>query len=241
MHDKHRQRVRERFLSAGLDSFPPHNVLEMMLFYSIPRGDTNELAHRLLEHFGSLVNVLDAVPEELCKVEGIGMASATHISFVAQLIRRYMAEQAGEKLSFHSTQDFQSFVVSRFMGVKGEIAYLFCLDNAARLLQHSRVSLGTKYSVSLDNRTLLETAFHHNATKVVLAHNHPNGICAPSSNDIRLTEIAAKLYREVNIQLLDHLIIAGGACFSMAGSPKFGRIFMSNVMSLESQQAADIT
>ena len=241
MHDKHRERVRARFLSAGLDSFPAHNVLEMMLFYSITRGDTNETAHRLIEHFGSLVNVLDAAPEELCKVEGVGMASATHITFIAQLTRRYLAEQSGEKLSFSSTQDFHNFVVSRFMGAKNEIAYLFCLDNATRLLHHCRVSLGTKYSVSLDNRTLLETAFHQNATKVVLAHNHPNGMNAPSSNDVKLTEAAAKLYREVNIQLLDHLIVANGECFSMANSPKFGKIFMSNMISIERQQAADIT
>jgi len=241
MHEDHRQRVRERFLSAGLESFPPHNVLEMLLFYSISRRDTNEIAHRLLEHFGSLVNVLDATPEELCKVEGVGMGSATHISFVAQLARRYLAEQSGEKLSFHASQEFQRYVISKFMGAKGEVAYLFCMDNAGRLLHSCAVSLGTKYSVSLDNRTLLETAFHHNATKVVLAHNHPNGLCAPSSSDVTLTETAAKLYREVNILLLDHLIIANGECFSMAGHRKFGRIFLGNVMAIERQRAADIT
>jgi len=241
MHEDHRQRVRERFLSAGLESFPPHNVLELLLFYSIPRRDTNEIAHRLLEHFGSLVNVLDAAPEELCKVEGVGMGVATHISFVAQLARRYLAEQSLDKRSFRSSQEFHQFVISQFIGEKNEVTYLFCLDNANRLLHHSKVSLGTKYSVSLDNRTLLETAFHHSATKVVLAHNHPNGLCAPSSNDIQLTRAAAKLYHEVNIQLLDHLIIANGECFSMASHPRFGSIFLNNVTSIERQQAADIT
>jgi len=241
MHEDHRQRLREHFRAVGLESFEPHNVLELLLFYSIPRRDTNEIAHNLMDHFGSLVNVLDAAPEELCKVEGVGEASATLISLAAQLARRYLAEQSVEKASFHSSQDFQNYVVSKFLGEKNEAAYLFCLDNAGRLLHECKVSLGTKYSVSLDNRTLLETAFHHNATKVVLAHNHPNGIGAPSSNDVQLTEAAAKLYREVNIQLLDHLIVANGACFSMAGSRKFGWIFLSNVMSIERQQAADIT
>jgi len=241
MHEDHRQRLREHFRRAGLESFEPHNVLELLLFYSIPRRDTNEIAHNLINRFGSLVNVLDAAPEELCKVEGVGEASATLISFTAQLARRYLAEQSVEKTSFRSSQDFQRYVASKFLGQKNEIAYLFCLDNGMRLLHHCRVSLGTKYSVSLDNRTLLETAFRHNATKVVLAHNHPNGLCAPSSNDIQLTEAAAKLFREVSIQLLDHLIVADGECFSMAGSRKFGGIFLSNVMTMERQQAADIT
>ena len=241
MHEDHRQRLRAHFRAVGLESFESHNVLELLLFYSIPRRDTNEIAHNLIDHFGSLVNVLDAAPEELSKVEGVGEASATLISFTAQLARRYLAEQSVEKTSFRSSQEFQRFVASKFLGQKNEIAYLFCMDNGLRLLHQCQVSLGTKYSVSLDNRTLLETAFHHNATKVVLAHNHPNGLCAPSSNDVQLTEAAAKLYREVNIQLLDHLIVADGEFFSMAGSRKFARIFLSNVMSIERQQAADIT
>ena len=242
MHEDHRQRLREQFRAVGLENFPPHNVLELLLFYAIPRRDTNETAHNLIDHFGTLANVLDAAPEELCRVEGVGEASATLIAFAGQLARRYLAEQTGEKkLNFHSSQDFHSYVKAKFMGQRTEIAYLFCLDNAGRLLNECKVSLGTKYAVSLDNRTLLETAFHHNATKVVLAHNHPNGISAPSSNDVQRTEAAAKLYREVGIQLLDHIIVAEGECFSMAGSRKFGRIFLSNVVSMERQQAADIT
>jgi len=242
MHEDHRQRLREQFRAAGLESFPPHNALELLLFYSIPRRDTNEIAHRLLDHFGSLVNVLDAAPEELRKVEGVGETSATLISFVAQLARRYLAEQTAEKRSFRSSREFQSYVASLFLGEKNEVTYLLCLDNTMRLLRRCKVSLGTKYAVSLDNRTLLETAFHNNATKVVLAHNHPNGLCAPSSNDVKLTEAAAKLYREVDIQLLDHLIVANGECFSMAAHRNFATIFNDNVIPIEQRQrAADPT
>ena len=241
MHEDHRQRLRELFRSAGLDSLQPHNVLELLLFYAIPRRDTNEIAHRLLDHFGTLVNVLDAAPEELCKVEGVGEASATLISFAAQLARRYLAEQSGEKISFRSPKEFQNYVLRQFLGEKNEVTYLYCMDNAGQLLRQCKVSLGTKYAVSLDNRTLLETAFHHNATKVVLAHNHPNGLCAPSSEDVRLTESVVKLYSEVNIRLLDHLIVAGGECFSMAAHPKLQRMFVSKVIAMEEQRAADVT
>ena len=241
MHENHRERVRERFLSAGLESFPPHNVLELLLFFSIPRRDTNVVAHRLLERFGSLVNVLEAEPEQLGKVEGVGPVSVALIKLVAQLAQRYLAERSGEKINFNSTQAFRDYVASKFMGASSEVTYLFCLDNAFNLLQGCPVSLGTKYSVSLDNRTLLETAFLHKATKVVLAHNHPNGLEAPSTSDIRLTEAAVKLFREVNIQLLDHLIVANGECFSMAAHRNFWRIFSDNVLTIERQRAADVT
>ena len=241
MHEDHRKRVRARFLSAGLPSFPPHNVLEFLLFYSIARRDTNEIAHRLLDRFGSLAGVLEAPLEELCKVDGIGENSAVLIMFIFQLAKRYISEQAGNKLSFDSTEEFRDYVIAQFVGCKNEVAYLLCLDNAGQLLKCCSVSLGTKHAVNLDNRTLLETAFLHNATNVVLAHNHPNGLAAPSSNDVKRTESAARLFQRVNIKLLDHLIVASGECFSMANHPKFTRIFMNNLIPLTGQIAADVT
>ncbi|MDR3313220.1 MAG: DNA repair protein RadC [Oscillospiraceae bacterium] len=225
MHEEHRKRVRERFLESGLSCFPPHNVLELLLFYSIPRRDTNEIAHHLLDQFGSLTAVLEAPFEELCKVEGIGEASAALITLTSQLAKRYLNEQAQEKLTFETTAAFHQYVVRQYLGVKNEAAFLLCLDNNGRLLRCVPASLGTKYELTLDNRTLLETAFRHNATKIVLAHNHPNGLAVPSKSDIKRTESAMILFRSVNIQLLDHLIVAGQDCFSMAAHPRFGYLF----------------
>ena len=239
MHEDHRKRVRQRFLSAGLQSFPAHNVLELLLFYAIPRQDTNEIAHRLMNHFGSLSGVLEAPLEELCKVKGIGESSATLIVFVSQLAKRYLAEQAEEKKSFESSEALHKFAISLFMGENSEAAFMLCLNNAGQMLQCCKVSLGTKYAVNLDNRTLLETAFRHNATKVVLAHNHSNGLASPSQNDVLRTESAVKLFGGVQIQLVDHLIVAGAECFSMASHPRFSRIFISNVVPLTQQIAAD--
>lgn len=239
MHENHRKRVRQRFLQAGLESFPAHNVLEMLLFYTIPRRDTNEIAHRLTKHFGRVSDVMDAPFEDLCKVQGIGENSATLIVFVAQLAKRYLAEQVQEKISFANKKELHHFVVSLFTGMKSEAAFLLCFDNAAQLLHTSQISLGTKHSVSLDNRTLLESAFRHNATKVVLVHNHPNGVAAPSRSDIVRTEGAVKIFNSVQIQLLDHLIVAQGQCFSMAAHPKYMRVFHDDAPSILLQIAAD--
>ncbi|MCL2531505.1 MAG: DNA repair protein RadC [Oscillospiraceae bacterium] len=239
MHENHRKRVRQRFRQAGLESFPAHNVLEMLLFYAIPRQDTNEIAHRLIRHFGTLSAVLDAPFEELCKVQGIGENSATLIMFVAQIAKRYLAEQVQEKISFANKQALHRFAVSLFTGMKSEAAFLLCFDNTTQLLHAGQISLGTKHAVSLDNRTLLESAFRHNATKVVLVHNHPNGLAAPSRSDVVRTEGAVKIFNSVQIQLLDHLIVAQGQCFSMAAHPKHMRIFHDEAPSILLQIAAD--
>ncbi|MCL2447058.1 MAG: DNA repair protein RadC [Oscillospiraceae bacterium] len=239
MHENHRKRTRQRFLQAGLQSFPAHNVLEMLLFYAIPRQDTNEIAHQLIRHFGTLSAVLDAPFEELCKVQGIGENSATLIIFVAQLAKRYLAEQVQEKISFANKQALHRFAVSLFTGMKSEAAFLLCFDNTTQLLHAGQISLGTKHAVSLDNRTLLEAAFRHNATKVILAHNHPNGVAAPSRSDVARTEGAVKVFNSVQIQLLDHLIVAQGHCFSMAAHPKYMRIFHDDAPSIMLQIAAD--
>ena len=239
MHEDHRKRVRERFLKGGLDSFPAHNVLEMLLFYAIARQDTNETAHRLMNQFGSLTGVLDAPYEELCKVKGVGENSAALIMFASQLAKRYLAEQATEKTSFANATALHQYTVSLFTGLKTEVAFMLCLNNALQLLHCSQISLGTRHTMSLDNRTLLETAFRHNATKVILAHNHPCGIATPSSDDANFTSSAIKLFSDVQIQLLDHLIVAGAECFSMRNHPSFSRIFFDNVVPLRQNKAAD--
>jgi len=237
-HKGHRERVRARFRSAGLESFPAHNLLELLLFFSVPQGDTNETAHRLIEHFGSLLHVLDAPFDELMKVSGIGEVSATLIMLVPQLANRYFEEQRKEKRSLDTQEALHSYVISRFAGLKVETAFLLCLNNAYQLHHCGPISWGTKNAVHLDSCTLLETAFRHGATKVVLAHNHPNGLAAPSPEDVACTREAYRLFRSVDIKLVDHLIVAAGECFSMASHLRTGRIFFED--DAPQQQAADI-
>jgi len=238
-HKGHRERVRTRFRSAGLESFPDHNLLELLLFFSVPQGDTNETAHQLIRHFGSLINVFDAPFDELIKVSGIGEVSATLITLVPQLANRYFEEQRKEKHSLDSKEAMRAYVISRFAGLKTETAFLLCLNNAYQLHHCGPISWGTKNAVTLDNRTLLETAFRHGATKVVLAHNHPNGLAAPSKEDVECTKEAIRLFRSVDITLVDHLVVAAGECFCMASDPRLGRYFLASITPL--QKAADIT
>jgi DNA repair protein RadC len=98
IHDGHRQRLKERFLEQGLDSFTKYQALELMLFYCIPRQNTNDIAHRLIEHFGSVSQTLDADIEELCSVEGIGLSAATFLKLLPAVARYY----EDDKCNLHS-------------------------------------------------------------------------------------------------------------------------------------------
>ena len=228
MHDGHRERIRHQILETGLESLPPHNVLELLLFYSIPRGDVNPTAHRLLNSFGTLDAVFEAPVPELLKVPGIGESSALLIKMIPQLMKRLARDRAAGKLSFDNTAEFKRFVASCFIDLPEETLMLFSLNNSGQLINYSVVSRGTKHNVAYDNRTIIEAAVRNNASKIALAHNHPLGVAAPSKRDIGLTEELVDLFARIGIRVLDHYIVSAEDCFSMAfDSPKFFKIFLN--------------
>ena len=225
-HEEHRKRVRKLFLESGLDGFSDHNVLELLLFYTIPKGDTNVTAHNLIDAFGSLRGVLDAPVEELVKVKGVGQYTATFLSILPQLLRKYSGEKAPQELRYSDTEGLFSYLRARFIGETAECAYLLTFGSNGQKLNCSKVSLGTATRMQLDRRSLLETAFRNKAVYAVLSHNHPGGIAAPSSDDVITTREIANLFAGVNIHLADHIIVAGEECFSMAHNSRFGAIFI---------------
>lgn len=190
-HSGHRDRLRERYLSEGLDGFPPHNVLELLLFYSVPRRDTNVLAHRLIEQFGSLVGVLNAAPEQLAQVEGIGMNAAVHLHLVADIARRYYAEAITPLPNDAQREDLMRYygkkLVAACNGLPEETLYLVCLDNNLREISTDRISTGAPNAVQLPGRKIAEVALRHHAPSILLAHNHPRGLAIPSREDIAAT------------------------------------------------------
>lgn len=225
-HEKHRERMRNLFLQSGLDGFSDHNVLELLLFYTIPKGDTNVTAHNLIDAFGSLQGVLDAPVEELVKVKGVGQYTATFLTMLPQLSRKYYAGKTPDDISLDDRVGIQNYVRSLFVGETGECVYLLSFSSGGKKLNCNKIALGTLAKVQLDLRTLLETAFRSNAVHVVLAHNHPDGIAAPSSEDVVSTRNIANTFASVNIHLADHIIVADNECFSMAENTRFKPIFI---------------
>lgn len=218
MHEGHRARVKKRFLEEGLDSFSDIQALELLLFYVIPRSDTNPIAHALLDHFGSLSQVLEADVEELQKVKGVGENAAVFLSLIPQMGRFYLVDRTKQASVLPTLDSCAQYLLPRFFGRKTETVFLLCLDAKCKLLCCKEVGQGGTNSTGISIRKIVETAIGINASTVVLAHNHPSGLAVPSPEDIQTTRQIAQALRAVEITLADHIIVADDDYVSIAMS-----------------------
>lgn len=227
VHEKHRERVRARFLREGLDNFADHNALELLLFYAIPVKDTNGLAHDLINTFGSLSAVFDARIEDLCKVNGVGEKTAILIKMIPQLFRKYETDKLkANNVALNSAELVAKYASKHFKGLTEERLYLMCLDATCNLLDFVQISSGTVKSTPLNVRLIAEKAYETNAASLILVHNHPSGITAPSKKDIDATINIANLTDAIGLHLSDHIIIGkGDDYFSFRKSEKWKHIF----------------
>ena len=221
VHSGHRSRMKERFLESGLDSFHDVNVLELLLFFGLPRGDTNPIAHALLERFGTLHGVLDASVEELMEIPGIGKNAAELIHLIPQLSRRYGESLTSEEYIIDSTKKAGAFLFPYFRGERRELVYMLCLDPRRRVVCCKKISTGDLDSAVVNIRAMVRTALETNAAYVILAHNHAGGFAVPSSMDVSSTRAARQALADIGVQLVDHLVMEDGDFVSMAESNVF--------------------
>lgn len=218
IHAGHRARLRKRFLEEGLDAFHEINALELLLFYCVPRKDTNELAHRLIRHFGSYTNVLSAPVTELMKVDGVSEHIATYLAIQGASVRYYMLNQKSNGTIVRTTEDYGNLLLPYFIGRTNETVYLLCLDAKCKVLCCREVSEGSVNAASISMRKIVDVALSSNATSVILAHNHPSGLAVPSAEDVYTTQRVAKALGAVEVFLVDHLVVADGDYISLAQS-----------------------
>lgn len=215
-HAGHRNRVRERFRTEGLEGFAPHEVLELLLFYGRARGDTNGLAHDLLDAFGSLKGVLEATPEQLMAVNGVGEETATLIGMMVPMFRRYQECAAAEKTYIRTREEAVDFCKSLLAGYRNERFYVACLSGKNALLGRRMIAEGTMSEVGAYPRKVVETALNYNAAGVILFHNHPGGTEKPSREDVQVIRQIQSVLKGLGIVLLDHIVVAGERAYSMA-------------------------
>ena len=218
IHDGHREKMRQRFLKSGLDAFADHEALELLLYYAIPRRDTNPIAHALMERYGSLSAVLAAPVEDLKKVEGVGESAAILLKLAPQLYRKAKMSDAEQETILSSVERVGAYLLDRFAGEKNEVVYQLCLDRMGKLLACKKLGEGGVTSADLDIRRLVENALLTGASAVVLAHNHPSGVALPSRDDYAATDRAKTALAVVGVALTDHIIVADGDFVSMADS-----------------------
>jgi len=209
LHEGHRQRVKTRYLSEGLDAFEDHQVLEMLLFFCIPMKDTNELAHKMILEFGSLAGLFEADSKDICKRCGVSENTAILVSLIPSLSRRYIKGKWGDKPVLNSSTKAGEYAVSLFTGRTYEVFFVICLDSQNRVNYSALVHEGTLNEVSVYPRLVVEMVLRHQANSVILAHNHPGGSLNPSNDDIELTRKIKAALEPISVKVVDHIIVAG--------------------------------
>lgn len=216
LHDGHRANMRNRYLTQGLEGFAPHEALELLLYYALPRRDTNAIAHALMDRYGSLSAVLSAPVEDLQKVEGIGESAALLLHMIAPLYRKAVLSDTEVVLS--TPERVGQYLLTLFHGKQREHAYELCLDQKGRLLACRELARGSVTAASVEMRQVVEIAILTSASTVILAHNHPSGVALPSQEDYAFTDRATAALSTIGVTLTDHIIVADNDYVSMAES-----------------------
>lgn len=216
LHEGHRERVKKRYLNEGLDAFEDHQVLEMLLFYCIPRKDTNELSHKMIREFGSLAGLFEADPRDICRRCKVSENTAILISAIPSLARRYFKSKWGQKPVLNSSTLAGEYAISLFAGRTYEAFYVICLDSQNRVNKAELVHEGTINEAPVYPRIIVETALRHQANSVILAHNHPGGSLNPSREDIEVTRRIVTALNAISIRVVDHIIVGGDKYMSFA-------------------------
>ena len=210
IHKGHRARMRRKFRQNGLDALDDHEVLELLLYYGIPYKNTNETAHKLLNSFRTLSGVFDADYEELLRLDGIGENSATLLTLIPELARRYNIDKAKPCDIFGNNESIGEYLVNHYIGKSKEHVEVLFFDAKMHMIGHETLHEGALTSSDINCEKLAEILFYNRAANFILAHNHPGGNAEPSNEDLLITRKIYNIMTPLNRYLLEHFIIADG-------------------------------
>ena len=214
-HGGHRERLRKKFLRGDIDGLEDHEILELALFYAIPRKDTNEIAHELLNHFGSVSAIFDAPINALKEVKGIGENVALFIKLICSLTRLYYERKYDDDKKCPSTEEINQLLLRKFIGRNEEAVAIVLLDAKGKILFEGIINKGSVNGVDLYIRKMIELVTLYNASSLIMAHNHPSGIAVPSPDDLKSTEKIYDLFKSMCVTVLDHIIVADNDYISL--------------------------
>ena len=217
-HTGHRERMKAEFLARGLEGWPDHRVLELLLFYTIPQGDVNDLAHELVERFGSLAGVLDASVEELKKVKGVGDHTAVFLRMLPAVLGRYQGGRTRLSAIINSPEEAYAWLEPYFFGARNEMVYVLCMDGKRQVLGVRKVAEGSIEMAEVNTRRIAEEAIGLRAAQIYVAHNHVSNLAIPSQADWLTTDTLRGALRPIGIELIDHLVFVDGDMVSLKDS-----------------------
>lgn len=217
LHEGHRKRLKERFKNEGAKAFDDHQLLELLLFYCIPRRDTNEIAHRIIKEFGSLSMLFSSRPEDIVEKTNITENAAIFLAIQSEVVRRANSGKWNKReTKISSSNDAGEYAVSLLAYENYENFYVISLDSQKRLINSNLVSEGSVDEAFIYPRIVVECALRNKASSVILAHNHPGGKLKPSFQDLESTSKITKALNMIDIEVLDHIIVADNKYFSFA-------------------------
>ena len=220
----HRQRVKESYLKNSFDAMPDHNILELILFYAIPQKDVKPIAYNLINHFGSLENVLNADVSELIQVDGIQEHSAILLTLFRDVHRRLNQQKAD--VQYRTFEQLMDFALMKLKDYQTETVLIVTFDNAKSIINTHILTGGEVNSAVLNKKDVAQFVIRDNASSVVVAHNHPSGSAVPSAADIDATISLSQFLRQINIALLDHIVVGGdGTVQSIKGDLRYAKYF----------------
>lgn len=226
IHAKHRDRCKDQLLSGGYgDATPPHLLLEMLLFYAIAQKDTNELAHQLLDRYGTLENLFNAPANELLEIDGVGKHTAALLKLFPIIQRRVLADDTEKTNIFNDYSQVGEFLVKKLFGLTTEHIVVMCVTNGGKLMLYKDMGEGSFGNVAVTSGKIFTAITGYESTNVILCHNHPGGVAEPSQVDIESTKGIVNTLGAVGINVMDHVIVSGNKYFSMSESNRFNHIF----------------
>lgn len=213
-HDGHRNRVREKVARIGIEAFEDHEVLEYILFHFVPMRNTNEIAHALIDKFGSFADVLNADAERLCEVPGMTYNADLFLSVLPDILRRYAVSAEKKRVNMSGRRKVRDYLAKEMFGTSVEVVGAVALDAQDGMIRFEKLSAGTGDGVNVSVRKVVDFAMRTNAVSLVLAHNHPGGNAGPSQQDVELTREIAFVLASIGVTLLDHIIYTDTESFS---------------------------
>ena len=227
LHKNHRNRMRERFLEHP-ESLSKHEIVELLLFYSIPQKNTNPLAHSLIDKYGTLKNLFAADKEDLMTVPGVGEKTASFIKLLGKLFG-YVAEEEADKVTFYSLDSVRPYLLRVLGRQTGECFCAFYLNDANKIMKREFCTQNDSGKVEIDLPALHKTCILVKPQKVVIAHNHPSGYLEPSLQDDRMTDKIAQFLKIIGVKFYDHLIVGPNDVYSYQSDGRFEALSIERV------------
>lgn len=212
----HRQRLREKFMRSGLDAFHDYEVIELLLTLGMPMKDCKQMAKAAVTRLGSVRKVLEATPEELCEIEGLGPKNIFGLKLAQAIARRYLAERVEGQDFIRSSHDVIDYLRINLRDRSREVFMIIYLNGRNQIMAMEELFEGTLTTSAVYPREVIKRALRNKAAALVFAHNHPSGNNQPSKEDLDITRKLKEAAATIDVVIHDHIIISGDDYYSFS-------------------------